>query len=48
LYYPEYEGGIAWDDPEVGVEWPYRDPVLSRRDQNQSTLKQYRQNPAFK
>lgn len=22
LYHPEVEGGIAWNDPEVGVEWP--------------------------
>ena len=48
LYQPECEGGIAWDDPEIGIQWPYKDPVLSKRDQNQPTLKQYRQNPVFK
>lgn len=21
-YYPEYDGGIIWNDPEIGVEWP--------------------------
>jgi dTDP-4-dehydrorhamnose 3,5-epimerase len=26
------EAGIAWDDPDVGVEWPIADPVLSERD----------------
>ena len=26
------EAGIAWDDPDVGVEWPIPDPVLSERD----------------
>jgi dTDP-4-dehydrorhamnose 3,5-epimerase len=32
LYDPETESGIAWDDPEVGVEWPIDDPILSERD----------------
>lgn len=22
LYAPEYDGGIRWNDPEVGIEWP--------------------------
>ena len=22
FYYPEDEGGIRWDDPEIGIEWP--------------------------
>jgi dTDP-4-dehydrorhamnose 3,5-epimerase len=32
LYDPATESGIAWDDPEVGVEWPVEDPLLSERD----------------
>jgi dTDP-4-dehydrorhamnose 3,5-epimerase len=32
LYDPATEAGIAWDDPEVGVEWPVSDPILSERD----------------
>ena len=32
LYDPETEAGIRWDDPEVGVEWPVSDPLLSQRD----------------
>jgi dTDP-4-dehydrorhamnose 3,5-epimerase len=34
-YDPETEAGIAWDDPDVGVEWPVPDGVevqLSPRD----------------
>jgi dTDP-4-dehydrorhamnose 3,5-epimerase len=31
-YDPATESGIAWDDPEVGVEWPVSDPLLSERD----------------
>lgn len=32
LYDPETEAGIRWNDPEVGVEWPVEDPLLSQRD----------------
>jgi dTDP-4-dehydrorhamnose 3,5-epimerase len=32
LYDPETEAGIAWDDPDVGVEWPISEPLLSERD----------------
>jgi dTDP-4-dehydrorhamnose 3,5-epimerase len=47
-YKPESEGGIAWNDPEVGIQWPYADPILSKRDQYQMSLADYRKNPAFK
>jgi dTDP-4-dehydrorhamnose 3,5-epimerase len=46
-YQPETEGGIAWNDPEVGIDWPFEDPLLSKRDQNQISLQQYRLKPAF-
>lgn len=35
FYHPEDEGGIAWDDPEIGIEWPIADGVevlLSEKD----------------
>lgn len=34
-YAPEYERCIAWDDSDLGVEWPIDDgePVLSGKDQ---------------
>jgi len=40
-YDPETESGIAWDDPEVGVEWPLPDgtePQLSARDRGAPRL----------
>lgn len=37
-YDPETEAGIAWDDPDVGVEWGVEDPVLSERDRNAPRL----------
>jgi dTDP-4-dehydrorhamnose 3,5-epimerase len=32
------ESGIAWDDPEVGVEWPVAEPLLSERDERAPRL----------
>ena len=29
---PATEAGIAWDDPEVAVDWPLDDPQVSQRD----------------
>jgi|HubBroStandDraft_4_1064222.scaffolds.fasta_scaffold00005_39 dTDP-4-dehydrorhamnose 3,5-epimerase len=33
-YDPSAELAVAWDDPEIGIEWPLggRRPILSRRD----------------
>ncbi|MQA73081.1 MAG: dTDP-4-dehydrorhamnose 3,5-epimerase [Solirubrobacterales bacterium] len=38
VYDPETEAGIAWDDPEVGVEWPVADPRTSERDRSAPRL----------
>lgn len=40
LYDPATEAGIRWDDPEVGVEWPVSEPLLSQRDVEAPTLKE--------
>jgi dTDP-4-dehydrorhamnose 3,5-epimerase len=37
-YDPATESGIAWDDPEIGIEWPISDPVLSERDRSAPRL----------
>ncbi|HEY7910596.1 MAG TPA: dTDP-4-dehydrorhamnose 3,5-epimerase [Blastocatellia bacterium] len=33
FYHPEDEYGIAWNDPEIGIEWPINEPILSVKDQ---------------
>lgn len=48
MYRPDTEGGVLWNDPAIGVSWPFADPMLSKRDQGASTLRQYLENPAFK
>ncbi len=37
-YDPATESGIAWDDPDVAVEWPVADPLLSERDKTAPRL----------
>lgn len=36
FYHPEAEGGIAWDDPDIAVQWPIpaEDISLSERDKH--------------
>ena len=34
IFHPKDEQGIRWDDPELGIEWPGIEPVLSERDIN--------------
>jgi dTDP-4-dehydrorhamnose 3,5-epimerase len=31
-YNPEGDSAIRWDDPELKVEWPIDDPILSEKD----------------
>ena len=42
---PKNESGILWNDPEVGIEWPVKDPVLSDKDKNAQTLAQWLERP---
>jgi dTDP-4-dehydrorhamnose 3,5-epimerase len=37
-YDPATEAGIAWNDPEVGVDWPHSEPLVSDRDANAPRL----------
>src|SRR5205814_908207 len=32
-YNPEDELGVAWDDPDLTIDWRLSDPVVSKRDQ---------------
>ncbi len=32
IYNPEDEGGLVYNDPEIGIEWPISNPSLSNRD----------------
>lgn len=45
FYYPDDEGGLRWNDPTIGIQWPLSSdlmPLLSKKDQQQP-LFQYAQ-----
>lgn len=44
-YNAKGEGGIRYDDPQVGVEWPIAHPIISARDQTLATWGEYCANP---
>lgn len=38
IYHPVSEISIAWDDPDIGIEWPVSMPTLSKKDASASRL----------
>ena len=44
-FYAEYDDGIRWNDPEIGVEWPLERVgnriILSEKDQNLQSFRQF-------
>ena len=46
-YDPSTEAGVAWDDPEIGVEWPIDEPLLSERDRSAPKLAEVRDQLPF-
>ncbi|MBW1930688.1 MAG: dTDP-4-dehydrorhamnose 3,5-epimerase [Deltaproteobacteria bacterium] len=39
-YAPDSEGGILWSDPDIGIEWPTKEPILSEKDSSYPLLKE--------
>lgn len=47
LYSPEGLGEVAWNDPDIGIDWPIKDPpFLSPRSENTPSLKEWLANPS--
>jgi dTDP-4-dehydrorhamnose 3,5-epimerase len=38
VYHPGDEIGVAWNDPDIGVEWPLEDPILNEKDRTAPRL----------
>ncbi|MBK7858072.1 MAG: dTDP-4-dehydrorhamnose 3,5-epimerase [Archangiaceae bacterium] len=32
VYFPEGDGGVLWNDPDLGIAWPVKEPLLSKKD----------------
>lgn len=48
FYAPEYDSGLLWNDPEVGIEWPLEglgEILLSEKDKKQKTLSELKDLP---
>lgn len=53
IYDPSSEGGLAWNDPDVAIDWPMGDLKIgdlltSEKDRKWPTLKQLKQTDLFK
>ena len=42
VYHPEDEGGVIWNDPDLGIDWPMDEPRLSAKDAVLPRLKDLR------
>ncbi|MDH4068468.1 MAG: dTDP-4-dehydrorhamnose 3,5-epimerase [Dehalococcoidia bacterium] len=39
VYSPESEAGIIWNDEDLSIDWPVKEPIVSDRDRNLPSLK---------
>ena len=41
IYNGQAESGILWNDPEIGIDWPVAEPILSDKDKKAQTFSQW-------
>ncbi|MFC1656459.1 dTDP-4-dehydrorhamnose 3,5-epimerase [Patescibacteria group bacterium] len=39
LYSVNHDRGLLWNDLDIGIKWPIKNPILSEKDKNQPKLK---------
>lgn len=42
---PAAESAVRWDDPRIGIDWPVREPILSRKDAEAQSLAEWLERP---
>ncbi len=47
LYAPESERSVLWNDPDLGIDWPVKEPLLSKKDAGAPRLKDASVLPAY-
>ena len=48
FYHPESERSILWNDPEIGIEWPVRSPIISPKDAAAPKLREAKVLPRYR
>lgn len=46
-YNAESDRGIAWNDPDLKIDWPVVNPILSEKDRNQTSWQDFLKNNPF-
>ena len=41
FYSPKHDGGIFWNDPDLGIKWPDLEPILSKKDTHMPLLRDF-------
>lgn len=42
FYTPEYDSGIIWNDPDLKINWPVKDPILSEKDKKLQNFRDFK------
>ena len=40
-YFPKFESGIIWNDKDLKVRWPIKNPLLSKKDRKLQSLRSF-------
>jgi dTDP-4-dehydrorhamnose 3,5-epimerase len=40
-YTPDKQGAVKWDDPEIGIKWPVVNPVISQKDSEAKSFREF-------